>query len=306
MPRIAWWEGLLARVRGGDEQQPVAGQQARRASSTILEKVARRGGLGRPRRRWSTVYVFRPSPITRSGFVYMDSPGYDPCSVTGHIASGAKPSSPSTTEAAARSRAYQADPLHQLADQHRESFTAHMEEDMDVDCGDIVSLPPGGGGGGPGGVGPMAAKGEEIFELLLRVRLRRAAQRVEAWASVGAEFRALADRRRFECESGRGGAGRNLPPPHRRALLLLRHRGARAVHHPRGGQASRITSGARSRSLERSWKPPAGGGRTRPFDDGEPQFPSPGSAVLIRPCAAPRRTTSRRDLLLGNARSVCP
>ena len=27
--------------------------------------------------------------ITTQGFVYMDSPGYDPCSVTGQIASGA-------------------------------------------------------------------------------------------------------------------------------------------------------------------------------------------------------------------------
>ncbi len=55
--------------------------------TTILEKslgAVAKGGTA----PLAGVYKFA-EPIDTRGFVYMDSPGYDPCSVTGQIASGA-------------------------------------------------------------------------------------------------------------------------------------------------------------------------------------------------------------------------
>ncbi len=70
-----------------DEQQPLAGQQGGRAHHHTGE-VARRGGEGRhldaARRSTAT-----PNGSTRKGFVYMDTPGYDPVAATGQVAGGA-------------------------------------------------------------------------------------------------------------------------------------------------------------------------------------------------------------------------
>src|SRR3546814_8743018 len=55
--------------------------------TTILEK-----SLGAAAKGGTTdlmgVYKYA-EPVTAKGFVFMDSPGYDPCSVTGQVASGA-------------------------------------------------------------------------------------------------------------------------------------------------------------------------------------------------------------------------
>jgi altronate hydrolase len=79
--------GGLHRARARrDEQQPVAGQQGRRPDYDPRE-VARCGGEGRndePRRRYEYAET-----VTAKGFVYMDTPGYDPVSAPGQVAGGA-------------------------------------------------------------------------------------------------------------------------------------------------------------------------------------------------------------------------
>jgi Altronate dehydratase len=93
-------------------------------------------------------------PITATGFVYMDSPGYDPCSVTGQIASGANLVVFTTGRGSVSG--YKPAPCIKLAT-NSEMF-ARMAEDMDLNCGDIVSE----------GVS-VEAKGQELFELLIRI-----------------------------------------------------------------------------------------------------------------------------------------
>ena len=80
LDRLAWW-----RSHSEPEDNPTPGNK-RGGLTTIAEK-----SLGAVAKGGSTplVDVLRyAQPIRKHGFVIMDSPGYDPCSVTGEIASG--------------------------------------------------------------------------------------------------------------------------------------------------------------------------------------------------------------------------
>ena len=149
--RIRWWEEYTARNGGEMDNNPSPGNK-RGGLTTILEKslgAVAKGGTA----PLTQVYRFA-EPVTERGFVFMDSPGYDPCSVTGQIASGANLIAFTTGRGSVSG--YQPTPCLKLAT-NTEMYD-HMVEDMDLNCGDIITA----------GV-PLADKGREIFELLLRV-----------------------------------------------------------------------------------------------------------------------------------------
>ena len=82
---IKWWEDYTARNKGEMNNNPSPGNKAG-GLTTILEKslgAAAKGGTTTLR----GVYHYA-EPITTRGFVFMDSPGYDPVGVTGQVASG--------------------------------------------------------------------------------------------------------------------------------------------------------------------------------------------------------------------------
>ena len=79
--------GLYQAQPDGDEQQPLARQQAGRAHHHPRE-VAGRGRQGRHHHAAPTSTTM-PSRSTGKGFVFMDTPGYDPVSATGQVAGGA-------------------------------------------------------------------------------------------------------------------------------------------------------------------------------------------------------------------------
>ena len=86
MDRINWWENYTS-VRGGEMNNNPSPGNKRGGLTTILEKslgAVAKGGTA----PLTDVYQFGQI-IDKKGFVFMDSPGYDPCSVTGQIASGA-------------------------------------------------------------------------------------------------------------------------------------------------------------------------------------------------------------------------
>ncbi len=91
-------------------------------------------------------------PNTTPGFIYMDNPGYDPASVTGQIASGANLIAFTTGRGSVSG--FKPAPGLKLAI-NTEMYT-HKAEDMDINCGDIIT----------GGVS-IADKGREIFETLV-------------------------------------------------------------------------------------------------------------------------------------------
>jgi altronate dehydratase len=130
--RIRWWEDYTARNGGEMDNNPSPGNK-KGGLTTILEKslgAVAKGGTA----PLTEVYKFA-EPITTPGFVYMDSPGYDPCSVTGQIASGATMIVFTTGRGSVSG--YKPSPCIKLAT-NTEMYT-RMSEDMDVNCGDILS-----------------------------------------------------------------------------------------------------------------------------------------------------------------------
>jgi altronate dehydratase len=149
--RIRWWEDYTARQGGEMDNNPSPGNK-NGGLTTILEKslgAVAKGGTA----PLTQVYKFG-EPVTERGFVYMDSPGYDPTSVTGQIASGSNLIAFTTGRGSVSG--YKPTPCIKLAT-NTEMYD-RMSEDMDINCGDIITE----------GVS-IEQKGREIFELFLRV-----------------------------------------------------------------------------------------------------------------------------------------
>ena len=138
--------------------------------TTILEKslgaVAKGGSAP-----LTDVYLFAEQ-ITQKGFVFMDSPGYDPCSVTGQVASGANLIVFTTGRGSVSG--YKPVPCLKVAT--NSELYRHMPEDMDLNTGDIIE----------NGV-TLAEKGREMFEMFIRVASGEVTKS-EALGFGGAEF----------------------------------------------------------------------------------------------------------------------
>ncbi|WP_322892353.1 MULTISPECIES: altronate dehydratase family protein [unclassified Yoonia] len=149
--RIHWWEDYTARNQGEMDNNPSPGNK-RGGLTTILEKslgaVAKSGAAP-----LAEVYLFGEQ-ITTKGFVFMDSPGFDPCSVTGQIASGANLIAFTTGRGSVSG--YMPTPCIKLAT--NSEMYGRMSEDMDINCGDIIT----------DGVS-LDEKGHEIFEMFIRI-----------------------------------------------------------------------------------------------------------------------------------------
>jgi len=147
---IHWWEDYTTRNQGEMNNNPSPGNKAG-GLTTILEKslgATAKGGTATLRG------VFKyAQPIDTHGFVYMDSPGYDPASVTGQVASGANLIVFTTGRGSAAG--YKPTPSIKLAT--NSDLYARMTDDMDINCGDILD-----------GVS-LEKKGEEIFEEIVAV-----------------------------------------------------------------------------------------------------------------------------------------
>jgi len=151
MDRIAWWEDYTAGHGGSMDNNPSPGNKEG-GLTTILEKslgaVAKSGTC-----TLEGVYRYA-EPIDRKGFVFMDSPGYDPVSITGEIASGCTLAAFTT----GRGSVFGSKPVPCIKIASNTDMAARMAEDMDVDAGRIVS-----------DGAPVEEVGTEIFDLLLRV-----------------------------------------------------------------------------------------------------------------------------------------
>lgn len=149
--RVRWWEDYTARNKGEMDNNPSPGNK-RGGLTTILEKslgaVAKSGSAP-----LTDVYLFAEK-IDKHGFVFMDSPGFDPCSVTGQIASGANLIVFTTGRGSVSG--YMPTPCIKIAT--NSEMYARMADDMDVNCGDIISE----------GVS-LHDKGAEIFEMFIRI-----------------------------------------------------------------------------------------------------------------------------------------
>ena len=148
---IRWWEDYTARNKGSMDNNPSPGNK-KGGLTTILEKslgAAAKGGTS----PLTGVYRYA-EPVTAAGFTFMDSPGYDPASVTGQIAGGCNLVCFTT----GRGSAFGSKPAPTIKVATNSEMFTRMIEDMDVNAGDILTE----------GV-TVEEKGREIYEVFLRV-----------------------------------------------------------------------------------------------------------------------------------------
>lgn len=149
--RIHWWEAYTARNNGEMNNNPSPGNKAG-GLTTILEK-----SLGAVAKGGTTalmgVYEYA-EPVTAKGFVFMDTPGYDPVSATGQVAGGANLICFTT----GRGSVYGCKPAPSIKLATNSRLYARMGDDMDINCGEILT-----------GSLSVQEAGEQIFERMIEV-----------------------------------------------------------------------------------------------------------------------------------------
>jgi altronate hydrolase len=149
--RIRWWEDYVKRSGASLDNNPSPGNKEG-GLTTILEKslgaVAKGGSQD-----LAAVYEYA-EPVTAKGFVFMDTPGYDPVSVTGMVAGGANVVCFTT----GRGSVFGSKPAPCIKLATNSDTYGRMAEDMDVNCGAIVD-----------GTSSVEDCGREIFDLVVAV-----------------------------------------------------------------------------------------------------------------------------------------
>jgi len=150
LDRLAWWQeytkGTNVQFNGIVGHGNQAGGLA-----NIIEK-----SLGSAMKAGTTplraVYQYA-EPITERGFVFMDSPGYDPVAVTGQIASGANLICFTT----GRGSMFGSKPAPTIKLASNTPMYEKLTEDMDINCGGILD-----------GTHDMQQMGQVIFDAILK------------------------------------------------------------------------------------------------------------------------------------------
>jgi altronate hydrolase len=148
--RIRWWEDYTARNDGSMDNNPSPGNKAG-GLTTILEKSL--GAVAKAGTTNLVDVVQYAERVDARGFVFMDTPGYDPVSATGQVAGGANLICFTT----GRGSVYGCKPSPSLKLATNTPLYQRMTDDMDINCGDIIE-----------GKSTVADKGAEIFELMIR------------------------------------------------------------------------------------------------------------------------------------------
>ena len=131
LERIEWWKWYCSIFGEELDNNPSVGNKAG-GLTTITEKslgaVAKAG-----RTALEAVYEYA-EPITAKGFVVMDSPGFDPASVTGLVASGVNLVAFTT----GRGSCYGCKPVPSLKIASNSALFHRMRDDMDFNAGEAV------------------------------------------------------------------------------------------------------------------------------------------------------------------------
>ena len=149
--RINWWKHEYSVGRDVQINGNVSPGNQMGGLANIFEKSlgsSMKGGTG------PLMAVYRyAEPVTEKGFVFMDTPGYDPVSATGQIAGGANLLAFTT----GRGSMFGSKPAPCLKLATNTPMYQRLEEDMDINCGEILD-----------GTASVQQMGQRIFELFLR------------------------------------------------------------------------------------------------------------------------------------------
>ncbi|HEX2544749.1 MAG TPA: altronate dehydratase family protein [Ramlibacter sp.] len=150
--RIRWWKEEYSPGRDVQINGAVSPGNNMGGLANIFEK-----SLGSSMKGGTTglMEVYRyAEPVTQHGFVFMDTPGFDPCSATGQIAGGANMILFTT----GRGSMFGAKPVPSIKLATNTPMYSRLAEDMDYNCGEILD-----------GTKTMPETAQEIFELTLRI-----------------------------------------------------------------------------------------------------------------------------------------
>ncbi len=149
MERIEWWERYTAAEEGHMDNNPSPGNRAG-GVTTIEEKslgAVAKGGSS----PLQAVYEYA-QPVTAKGLVFMDTPGYDPVSVTGIVAGGANLVCFTT----GRGSVFGSKPAPSLKLATTTQLYERMGDDMDFNCGTVLD-----------GGATVSELGDVLFEEIL-------------------------------------------------------------------------------------------------------------------------------------------
>ena len=149
--RIEWWSGYAAANSGSMDSNPAPGNKAG-GITTILEKSL--GAIAKGGTTDLVEVVEYAEPMHGPGLVFMDTPGYDPVSVTGLVAGGAQVVCFTT----GRGSVFGCSPVPSVKIASNTAMFERMRDDMDVNAGRVVD-----------GSATVDEVGDELFELILEV-----------------------------------------------------------------------------------------------------------------------------------------
>jgi altronate hydrolase len=151
LQRIAWWREYTEKNGASMDANPSPGNKAG-GITTILEKSL--GAVAKGGTTTLADVVAYAEPVTSKGFVFMDTPGYDPVSVTGIVAGGANVVCFTT----GRGSAFGCAPVPSIKIATSTALYDHMNDDMDINAGRIVD-----------GTASVEDVGADIFRTILSV-----------------------------------------------------------------------------------------------------------------------------------------
>jgi altronate hydrolase len=148
--RLEWWRAYADKHGMELNNNPSPGN-LKGGLTTILEKSL--GAVAKSGSTPLTDVIGYAEPLKTQGLTFMDSPGYDPCSATGQIASGAN----LIVFTTGRGSVFGAKPAPSIKVASNAKLASWMDEDMDIDASPVLTGTP------------MAEIGAEIFERMLAV-----------------------------------------------------------------------------------------------------------------------------------------
>jgi altronate hydrolase len=145
---LQWWEAYTAQNQATLDSNPSPGNKAG-GITTILEKSL--GAVAKGGRSDLVAVYHYAEHIPQTGFVFMDSPGFDAASLTGQVASGANIIGFTT----GRGSCFGSIPAPTLKLATNTPMYERMMDDMDVNCGRITD-----------GAASIDEMGAEIYRLI--------------------------------------------------------------------------------------------------------------------------------------------
>jgi altronate dehydratase len=148
--KIEWWKNYTTINNSSMDNNPAPGNK-KGGLTTILEKSL--GAVAKGGNSILNDVLSYAEPLKNKGFNFMDSPGYDPVSVTGQVASGANVICFTT----GRGSCFGCKPVPSLKLATNTAIFNKMSEDMDINCGTVIDSEE-----------TVEQVGKKVFELVLK------------------------------------------------------------------------------------------------------------------------------------------